>query len=138
MQLSEQLARAFTSMGRLINDVQGEELSRPDFLVLVRLPAPGVPAPGADGRPVRSRDGSPRPPHELKTFMISRSRARRDFGQSRQLPCCAQVLGSSLPRYCTTSFSSSTTGFTLLICSRSMNFWIFPVTVIGKASMKRT
>lgn len=38
MQLSEQLARAITSMGRLITDFQGEELSRTDFLVLVRLP----------------------------------------------------------------------------------------------------
>lgn len=51
MQLSEQLARAITSMGRLINDFQGEELSRADFLVLVRLPAPGT-----EGGAVRSRD----------------------------------------------------------------------------------
>lgn len=51
MQLSEELARAITSMGRLINDFQGEELSRSDFLVLVRLPLQG----GA-GEAVRSRD----------------------------------------------------------------------------------
>lgn len=51
MQLSEQLARAITSMGRLITDFQGEELSRTDFLVLVRLPL-------ADetGAALRSRD----------------------------------------------------------------------------------
>lgn len=51
MQLSEQLARAITSMGRLINDFQGEELSRTDFLVLVRLALPG-----GEHEPVRSRD----------------------------------------------------------------------------------
>ncbi|MFK5634410.1 MULTISPECIES: MarR family winged helix-turn-helix transcriptional regulator [unclassified Ornithinimicrobium] len=51
MQLSEELARAFASMGRLLDDFQGEELSRPDFTVLVRL-APKDPT----GEPVRSRD----------------------------------------------------------------------------------
>lgn len=38
-------------MGRLINDIQGEELSRTDFLVLVRLPLQG-----GQGEAVRSRD----------------------------------------------------------------------------------
>lgn len=51
MQLSEQLARAITSMGRLVHDFQGEELSRTDFLVLVRLPLRG-----GEGQAVRSRD----------------------------------------------------------------------------------
>ncbi|GGK72590.1 MarR family winged helix-turn-helix transcriptional regulator [Ornithinimicrobium pekingense] len=51
MQLSEQLARAITSMGRLIHDFQGEELSRTDFIVLVRLALPGT-----EGAEVRSRD----------------------------------------------------------------------------------
>lgn len=51
MQLSEQLARAITSMGRLMNDFQGEELSRTDFLVLVRLPLQG-----GEGEAVRPRD----------------------------------------------------------------------------------
>lgn len=51
MHLSEQLARAITSMGRLITDFQGEELSRTDFLVLVRLARPG-----GEGDAVRSRD----------------------------------------------------------------------------------
>lgn len=36
MQLSEELARAFTSMGRLVSELHGD-LPRPDFLVLVRL-----------------------------------------------------------------------------------------------------
>lgn len=51
MQLSEQLSRALTSMGRLVNDFEAEELSRADFLVLVRLPLPGK-----EGAAVRSRD----------------------------------------------------------------------------------
>lgn len=51
MQLSEQLARAITSMGRLVTDFQGEQLSRTDFLVLVRLSLPGGEDPA-----VRSRD----------------------------------------------------------------------------------
>lgn len=51
MQLSEQLARAFASMGRLLADFQGEELTRPDFTVLVRLSPKD-----ACGEPVRSRD----------------------------------------------------------------------------------
>lgn len=38
MQLSEQLNRAFIAMGRFINRTEGE-LSRPDFVVLVRLAA---------------------------------------------------------------------------------------------------
>ena len=62
MQLSEQLARAITSMGRLIHDFQGEELSRTDFLVLVRLALPAADAADAadgadaDAAAVRSRD----------------------------------------------------------------------------------
>jgi DNA-binding MarR family transcriptional regulator len=51
MQLSEELARAITSMTRLVNDFQGEDLSRADFLVLVRLATPG-----AECDAVRSRD----------------------------------------------------------------------------------
>ena len=38
MQLSDQLARAFTAMGRFINRSEGE-VSRADFVVLVRLAA---------------------------------------------------------------------------------------------------
>lgn len=58
MQLSEQLARAITSMGRLVNDFQGEELSRTDFVVLVRLARPAEDPSGEQpGTPsVRSRD----------------------------------------------------------------------------------
>lgn len=36
MQLSEELARAFTSMGQLVHELQGD-LPRADFMVLVRL-----------------------------------------------------------------------------------------------------
>ncbi|OLT22776.1 hypothetical protein BJF81_12830 [Ornithinimicrobium sp. CNJ-824] len=36
MHVSEQLARAFASMGRLLTEFQGD-LSRPDFSVLVHL-----------------------------------------------------------------------------------------------------
>ncbi|HSP61021.1 MAG TPA: MarR family transcriptional regulator [Ornithinimicrobium sp.] len=50
MQVSEQLARAFASMGRLLTEFQGE-LSRPDFSVLVHLSHQD-----ACGEPVRSRD----------------------------------------------------------------------------------
>ncbi|SOC57963.1 MarR family winged helix-turn-helix transcriptional regulator [Ornithinimicrobium cerasi] len=51
MQLSEELARAFASMGRLLNDAQGEDLSRSDFAVLIRLPLAR-----GEGEAVRSRD----------------------------------------------------------------------------------
>lgn len=51
MQLPDQLARAITSIARLVQDFEGEELSRTDFLVLVRLSLPG-----GEGTAVRSRD----------------------------------------------------------------------------------
>lgn len=51
MQLSDQLTRALASIARVVNDFQGEELSRSDYLVLARLTAPG-----AEAEPVRSRD----------------------------------------------------------------------------------
>lgn len=55
MQLSEQLARAFAAMGRLLNEDQGHEvLSRPDFAVLIRLPRAEEVAAGVEG--VRPRD----------------------------------------------------------------------------------
>lgn len=38
MQLSDQLSRAFITMGRFINQDEGE-ISRPDYVVLVRLAA---------------------------------------------------------------------------------------------------
>lgn len=50
MHVSEQLARAFASMGRLLTEFQGD-LSRPDFSVLVHLSHQGD-----GGEPVRSRD----------------------------------------------------------------------------------
>jgi DNA-binding MarR family transcriptional regulator len=51
MQLSEELARTFASMGRLLNEVQGEGLPRTDFAVLIRLPLAID-----EGEAVRSRD----------------------------------------------------------------------------------
>ena len=55
MQLSEQLARAFAAMGRLLNEHSGTEvLSRPDFAVLIRLPCAQEVAAGAEE--VRPRD----------------------------------------------------------------------------------
>lgn len=58
MQLSEQLARAFAAMGRLLNEDQGHEvLSRPDFAVLIRLPRAEEVAAGVEGvEGVRPRD----------------------------------------------------------------------------------
>src|SRR5690606_41241441 len=58
MQLSEQLARAFAAMGRLLNEDQGPGVrSRPDFAVLIRLPRAEEVAAGVEGvEGVRPRD----------------------------------------------------------------------------------
>jgi DNA-binding MarR family transcriptional regulator len=57
MQLSEQLTRMFLSMGRLLQNSEGAQLSRQDYAVLVHLPTQAESShPSGHPPTVRSRD----------------------------------------------------------------------------------
>ena len=78
MQLSEQLARTFTSMGRLMNALEGE-LPRSDFQVLVQLGHETGDAPGA-----RSSD-------------LARSQGLDPSTMSRRVASLVERFGVDLP-----------------------------------------